>query len=510
MQLLSVGRKLMRLRDLIEGVDSLRLTGDLEKEVDSLHYDSRQVKPGSLFVAIRGFRQDGHDFIPQALQAGASVLVVQSESAFSPPPSGITLIQVESSRLALAQIAANFYHHPSRKLRLIGVTGTNGKTTITFLIESLLSRAGHQVGVIGTINYRFAGQKIKSERTTPESLDLQRVLREMENAGVGTVVMEVSSHSLELGRVEGCEFDLAIFTNLTQDHLDFHGDLNRYLNAKLRLFSDLGKQSKKATHKLALINMDDPFAQKVFQATPVEAWSYGLNQGARIRPYNLELSSRGMRFCIQTPQNSISIQSRLIGEHNVYNILAATGAGIWADLSPSEIEEGIGNVQNVPGRWERIEVGQRFTVVVDYAHTGDALERVLKAAKRLCEGRLITVFGCGGDRDRAKRPIMGEIAARYSDYFIITSDNPRSEDAEAIISEIEQGVKKACLGRGKYDRMVDRREAIAKAIEAAQENDLIVIAGKGHETYQILREGPIAFDDREVATTCIRKRLKDG
>jgi UDP-N-acetylmuramoyl-L-alanyl-D-glutamate--2,6-diaminopimelate ligase len=500
----------MKLRDLIEGVDFLHLTGDLEKEIDSIHYDSRRIKPGSLFVAIRGFRQDGHDFIPQALEAGASASVVQAGFAFSPPPPGITLVQVESSRLALAQIAANFYHHPSRKLRLIGVTGTNGKTTTTFLIESLLARAGHRVGVIGTINYRFAGQEIASERTTPESLDLQRVLWEMENAGVDMVVLEVSSHSLELRRVESCEFDLAIFTNLTHDHLDFHGDLNRYLNAKLRLFSDLGKQSKKPTHKLALINMDDPFAQKVFQATQTEAWSYGLDQGAQIRPYNLELSSQGMRFCIQTPQSSIPIQSRLIGEHNVYNILAATGAGIWADLSPSEIAEGIRAVENVPGRWERIEVGQRFTVVVDYAHTGDALERVLKAAKRLCEGKLITVFGCGGDRDRAKRPIMGEIAARYSDYFIITSDNPRSEDPAAIISEVEQGVKKTYPGGGNYDRMIDRKEAIAKAIEVAQENDLIVIAGKGHETYQILREGAVPFDDREVATTCIRKRLEDG
>jgi len=500
----------MRLRDLIEGVDSLPLTGDLETEIDSIHYDSRRIKPGSLFVAIRGFRQDGHDFIPQALQAGASALVVQSGAAFLPPPSGITLIQVRSSRLALAQIAANFYHHPSRKLRLIGVTGTNGKTTTTFLIESLLSRAGHRVGVIGTISTRFVGQEIASERTTPESLDLQRVLWEMENAGVDIVVMEVSSHSLELGRVESCEFDLAIFTNLTHDHLDFHGDLNRYLSAKLRLFSDLGKQSKKATHKLALINMDDPSARKVFQATQIEAWSYGLNQEAQIRPYNLELSLQGMRLCIQTPRNSIPIDSRLIGEHNVYNILAATGAGIWADVSPFEIAEGISNVRNVPGRWERIEAGQRFTVVVDYAHTGDALERVLRVAKRLCEGRLITVFGCGGDRDRAKRPIMGEIASRYSDYFIITSDNPRSEDPAAIISEIEQGVKKAYSDKGNYDKIIDREEAIGKAIEAAQGHDLIVIAGKGHETYQILREGAISFDDREVAVTCIRKRLKDG
>jgi UDP-N-acetylmuramoyl-L-alanyl-D-glutamate--2,6-diaminopimelate ligase len=500
----------MRLRDVIEGVEPVHLTGDPEREVDSLHYDSRRVKTGSLFVAIRGFRQDGHDFIPRALQAGACALVVESALPFLSLPPGIALVQVRNTRLALARMAANFYHHPSRKLHLIGVTGTNGKTTTSFLIESLLSQAGHRVGVIGTINHRFAGQEVTSERTTPESLDLQRVLRKMVDAEIDTVAMEVSSHSLELGRVEGCEFDLAIFTNLTHDHLDFHGNMDRYLQAKLRLFANLGKESVKSTPKLALVNTDDPHASRVLEAASVKTLSYGLNESAKIRACDLDLSLQGMRFRIRAPETSIPIRSPLIGEHNVYNILAAAGAGIWAGLSPSEIAEGIGKVERVPGRWERVEAGQRFVAVVDYAHTGDALERTLKAAKRLCEGRLITVFGCGGDRDRAKRPIMGEIAARYSDYFIITSDNPRSEEPAAILCEIEQGAKKAYSGQVNYDKILDRREAIAKAVEAAQEKDLIVVAGKGHETCQILREGSVPFDDREVLRTCILQRLKDG
>jgi UDP-N-acetylmuramoyl-L-alanyl-D-glutamate--2,6-diaminopimelate ligase len=498
----------MKLQDLIEGVDAIRITGDLGRDIDSLHYDSREVKPRSVFVAIKGFRQDGHDFVPQALQAGVSALVVESGPALSSMPPGIALIQVRNSRSALARMAANFYHHPSRELHLIGVTGTNGKTTTTFLIESLLSRAGHRVGVIGTINVRFAGKEITSARTTPESLDLQRILREMVAAGVDTVVMEVSSHSLELARVESCEFDLAIFTNLTHDHLDFHGNLGRYLDAKLRLFSNLGISSRKATRKLALINTDDPFAGQVLRAAPVEFWGYGLNEAAQIRASGLQLSLQGMQFHIETPRNSIPIESALIGEHNVYNTLAAAGAALWAGLSSPEIAEGIAEVRRVPGRWERIEGGQKFTVVVDYAHTGDALERVLKAAKRLCEGRLITVFGCGGDRDRTKRPIMGQIAARYSDYFIITSDNPRSEDPAAILSEIEEGLKKAYPGKGNYDKIIDRSEAIARAIEAARDEDLVVVAGKGHETYQILRDSVIPFDDREVVRACILRRLR--
>jgi UDP-N-acetylmuramoyl-L-alanyl-D-glutamate--2,6-diaminopimelate ligase len=498
----------MRLRELIEGVEYVRLAGDVEREIASLHYDSRQVRPGSLFVAIRGFCRDGHDFVHSALTGGASALVVESDPKLSPLPPGVTLLKVSDSRLALAQMAANFYHHPSRRLRLIGVTGTNGKTTTTFLIESLFSRAGRRVGVIGTINYRFGGREQVAERTTPESLDLQRVLGEMVAAGIDIAVMEVSSHSLELKRVAGCEFDLAIFTNLTLDHLDFHQDLDHYLQAKLRLFSQLGKGSEKGTRKMALINLDDAFAEQFLQVTPTEAWGYGLGEKGQIRGSGLDLSSKGIRMHIESPRGPIIIRSSLIGEHNVYNILAAAGAGVWGGLSPSEIAEGIAMVRRVPGRWERIEEGQRFTVVVDYAHTGDALERTLKAAKDLCEGRLITVFGCGGDRDRAKRPIMGEVAARYSEYFIITSDNPRSEDPATIISEIEEGVKKAYPGKDNYDKIIDRQEAVAKAIQMAQDEDLVVISGKGHEAYQILKEGRVPFDDREVAGACIRKKLR--
>jgi len=498
----------MRLKELTEGVDYLPLAGELEQEIGSIHYDSRQVRRGSLFVAIRGLARDGHDYIPQAIEAGAVAVVAESGRIPFPLPSQLTLLQVPDSRLALAQISANFYHHPSRRLRLIGVTGTNGKTTTTYLIESIFSQAGHRVGVIGTISYRFAGQEVVAERTTPESLDLQRILWEMAEQGIDPVVMEVSSHSLELGRVAGCEFDLAIFTNLTHDHLDFHGDLNRYLRAKLRLFSSLGRTQEKVTRKRALINMDDPLAQQVLQSTSVEAWGYGLVEDGQIRASHLEWSRTGMWMQIETPQGPLKVQSHLMGEHNVYNILAAVGAGLWGGIPPSEIEEGIGKLHRVPGRWERVEAGQGFIVVVDYAHTADALERVLKAARSMCEGRVIAVFGCGGDRDRTKRPLMGEVAAKYSDYFIITSDNPRSEDPWSIISEIEQGVERAYPGKGKYDKIMDRREAISKAIEIAQEKDLVIVAGKGHESCQILRDRSIPFDDREVATACILSRRR--
>lgn len=500
----------MRLGRLIEGLDYLDRRGDLEREIGSIHYDSRQVKPGSLFAAIRGLRQDGHDFIPRALAAGASTLVVECDLPHTSalPETGISMLKVHDSRLALAQIACAFYGHPSRKLRLIGVTGTNGKTTTTYLVESLLLQAGYRVGVIGTINYRFAGNRVEAERTTPESLDLQKVLGDMVSNGVEYVVMEVSSHSLELKRVAGCEFDLAIFTNLTHDHLDFHGDLEHYLNAKLLLFSDLGKDGKKTTPKLALINTDDPFARRVKDVTSTQTWGYGLGEGADIRASILDLSLEGIESSIESPRGSLRIHSRLIGEHNVYNILGAVGVGIWEEIPPPVIGEGIARVSRVPGRWEMIQGGQKFAVVVDYAHTADALERTLKAARRLCRGRVITVFGCGGDRDRAKRPIMGEVAARCSDYFIITSDNPRSEDPEKIVAEIEQGVRKTYPGRDDYDKITDRREAIEKAIYLARENDLVMIAGKGHETYQILGEGVIPFDDREVVKICIEKRLK--
>ncbi|MDH7499602.1 MAG: UDP-N-acetylmuramoyl-L-alanyl-D-glutamate--2,6-diaminopimelate ligase [candidate division NC10 bacterium] len=496
----------MRLKELIEGVDTLHRMGDLEQEIGSIHYDSRQVKRGSLFVAIRGFARDGHAYIRQAVEKGAIAIVVQSEHTLPPLSSPLTLLQVPDSRLALAQISANFYHHPSRRLRLIGVTGTNGKTTITYLIESIFSEAGNRVGVIGTINYRFGGREVLAERTTPESLDLQRTLWEMAEQGIDPVVMEVSSHSLELKRVEGCEFDLAIFTNLTRDHLDFHGDLDRYGKSKLRLFSGLGRNHHKATRKRALVNLDDPFAQQVLQSTSVEAWSYGLGEDCQIRASRVEYFRTGMQMQIDTPQGTIQVRSPLMGEHNVYNILAAVGAGLWADLAVSQIVKGIGKLERVPGRWERVEAGQRFTVVVDYAHTADALERILKAARGLCKGRVITVFGCGGDRDRGKRPLMGEVAAKYSDYFLITSDNPRSEDPSAILSEIEQGVQRAYPGKGKYDKMIDRREAIARAIEMAEEEDLVILAGKGHEAYQILKDRRIPFDDREVARACLLKR----
>jgi len=495
----------MRLKELVEGLDFVCLAGDMERDIPSLHYDSREVNSGSMFVAIRGLQRDGHDFLRAALEAGACTLVVERLPPALAIPEGVTVLMVPDSRWALARMAANFYRHPSRRMRVVGVTGTNGKTTTTYLIEAILAQAGHRAGVIGTVSYRFAGRVLPAERTTPESLDLQRILSQMAAAGVEYLVMEVSSHSLELNRVAECEFDLAIFTNLTPDHLDFHQDLEHYRKAKLRLFAKLGEGKGKGVRKMALINRDDPSAPEMERACTAETWGFGFGDGCEIRACHLETGLGGTRLVVQTPRGRISLRSPLIGEHNGYNILAAVGAGLWADVPFVAIAEAIGRVGLVPGRWERIPSGLGFEVVVDYAHTPDALERVLKIGKRLCPGKLITVFGCGGDRDRSKRPLMGEVAARWSDYLVLTSDNPRNEDPLDIIAEIEEGVRRAFPGSSNYVKIEDRRKAIQEAIGAAREGDLVIIAGKGHETYQILKDKTIPFDDREVARSILRE-----
>lgn len=494
----------MKLGALIEGFSYELLAGSLDVEVAAIHYDSRRVGPGSLFVAIPGRKFDGHAFIPDALERGAAALVVERGPAKG-TPWPVPVVRMEDGRRALAHISSKFYQHPSRKIQVIGVTGTNGKTTTTYLLESILRCAGHRVGVVGTINYRLGSEVFPAERTTPEASDLQALLDLMVQKGARCAVIEVSSHSLSLRRVEGCEFDLAIFTNLSQDHLDFHGSLEDYFQAKARLFAGLGVDAFKTGPKYAVLNADDPWTKRVAKLTRAQMITYGLKDGADLTGVDLCLSLDGIRFTLRAQERSIPIVSPLVGKYNVYNIMAAAGAAIALGLSDQAIREGVCRMEQVPGRFEKVEAGQDFTVVVDYAHTSDALERVLRAARALSQGRLITVFGCGGDRDRTKRPLMGEVAARFSDYSILTSDNPRSEDPGQIIAEIEEGVKRVCPDGNRYVKIIERAKAIQEAMKMARSRDLVVIAGKGHEIYQIIGERAIPFDDRAVAREALSR-----
>ena len=467
--------------------------------ITSIQYDSRLVEPGSLFVCIRGFRQDGHTFIPDAAARGAAAVMVESDPGTLAIPPGVTVVRVPDARAVLAQAAARFFEYPSRALQLVGVTGTNGKTTTAYLVEAILTAAGLTAGLLGTIEYRCGTVTFPGERTTPESSDLQRLLRRMVELKATAAVMEVSSHSLALHRVDGCEFDVAVFTNLTQDHLDFHKSMEAYADAKAELFRRLGESRQKRGEPAAVVNADDPWAATMARVARGRLIRYGLEAPADLRPRRLELDLAGIRTVVDSPWGPLEIASPLVGRHNLANILAAAGACLHLDVPPAIVAAGIRRLRAVPGRFEKVEAGQPFGVAVDYAHTPDALERVLTFAREFATGRLIAVFGCGGDRDRGKRPLMGAVAARLADFTVVTSDNPRSEDPDGIVREVEAGVKKVTGGTRGYVTITDRREAIASALARAQPGDLVVLAGKGHETYQILRDRTIPFDDRVVA-----------
>ncbi len=487
----------------------------LDREVLDITHDSRKVIPGSLFVAVRGFHSDGHQFISQALNRGAVAVVAEHEGTDSASADAVVL--VEDTRKALALLADAFYGHPSRRLKLIGVTGTNGKTTTTYLVKSIIEAAGSAAGLIGTIDYRVGGRVYPAPNTTPDALDLQRLLAEMVDLGASFCVMEASSHALELGRTVGCEFAAAAFTNLTQDHLDFHKTMDSYFHAKLQLFMDLSPDG------VAVVNADDARAAEIVGATRARVITTGMTQAANVRPSEtIRHGLNGLSFTAVTPTGAVPVESPLVGRHNIYNILTAIGLGIAMGFETDVIAAGIANMKAVPGRMEKIIAGQPFGVIVDYAHTEDALVRLLEAAREITEGRIITVFGCGGDRDRTKRPKMGAVAAKGSDIVIVTSDNPRTEDPLAIIGEIEGGmaadavrVSFPAVGDPRADGMTpyvvvpDRRLAIAEAVSMAKRDDVIVLAGKGHEDYQIIGEKKIHFDDREVAREEIRKVIAD-
>jgi UDP-N-acetylmuramoyl-L-alanyl-D-glutamate--2,6-diaminopimelate ligase len=489
----------MRLGDLAARVRGAVLTGEAETAITSVTHDSRKAGPGALFVAIKGLATDGNQFVEAARKKGAAAIASEH-----PALPGSPWLQVPEARGALALLSAAVLGEPARALELVGVTGTNGKTTTTYLIDAALRAAGHKVGLIGTVQYRIGDRLADATRTTPESSDLQALLREMVDAGCSHAVLEVSSHSLALERVAGCEFRVAVFTNLTRDHLDFHGDMDSYFQAKRKLFSDLLRSDGRA-----VINADDDRAAELVAASRAPVWTYGVDRPADFRAEDVRLGLDGTRFRVTGPTGTHEVQSALVGRFNVQNLLAAFAASIAAGVAPEAALRGLATITGVPGRLERIPGAHGFTVVVDYAHTDDALKNLLETVRELGPRRVITVFGCGGDRDRTKRPLMGAVASRLSDVVIVTSDNPRSEPAEAILEEIQRGMN----GGRKAERhaIVDRREAIARALEMARPGDAVVIAGKGHETYQVLRDRTVPFDDRQVARDILsRLALRTG
>ena len=468
--------------------------GPANVEIQDIVFDSRKITPGSLFVAFKGVHQDGHDFIGPAIQAGARAIIAEHDLRTD----GATLVRVQDSLKALAHVALRFWDNPSGALRMVGITGTNGKTTTSYLLESIFRSAGWPTGVMGTINYRFGNTNIPAPNTTPFASELQRFLAHIVGQGGKACVMEVSSHALALGRVEGVEFDVAVFTNLTQDHLDFHKTMDAYALAKAKLFAMLDPSSTKTFPKCAVVNADDPWAEKLTSSVRVPILRYRLEGPSDLFTKSLVCDASGSRFELYTPQGHRPVRLALLGEYNVMNALAAAGAALSQGIPLTRVVEGLEKVTDVPGRMERLVSSKGFTVVVDYAHTEDALRQVMTALRKLKPKHLVTVFGCGGDRDRTKRPLMGEAAALMSDEVIVTSDNPRSEEPGRIALDVEVGVRR--VRSDHYLTILDREEAIAKAFSLADTGDIVLIAGKGHENYQILGTKTIPFDDREVVT----------
>ncbi len=483
----------MRLRDLLPGVALPDAAG--RTEIRGIAYDSRKVEPGFLFFAFPGARTDGRAYAAQAIERGA--VAVASESA---KPDGFQgeWIQVPHGRRALAVAARTFLGKPDERLAITGITGTNGKTTTAYLLDSILRTCGYVTGLVGTIEYRVAGRAAPAVNTTPESLDLFRMFEEISRAGGSHVTMEVSSHALALGRVYGIRFHTAVFTNLTRDHLDFHHTMEEYFAAKRLLFEGAGAPPP----PFAVLNLDDGWARQIRPATSVNPMGYGIEDDrAPARAINIQSGFDGLKFEIETPLGKFPITSPLPGRMNVYNILAAWCAASTYGLDAESIARGIAACRAVPGRFERVDEGQPFLVIVDYAHTDDALRNVISVARGLKPARIITLFGCGGDRDRTKRPLMGDVAAALSDFVVLTSDNPRSEDPLGIINDALVGV---CRHDTLYVAEPDREKAIAKAIGAARPGDIVILAGKGHETYQVLKDRTIPLDDRETARAVLR------
>ena len=493
----------MNLGRLLEGVDVSKLfeltyghflvTGDID--VHRIQYDSRKVERGDCFVALRGVGTDGHKFVEAAVEQGAKIVVLEQDATL--PDSyfmhtHVVKVVVPDSRRALALISANYFGLPSRELTMIGVTGTNGKTTTTHLVKSILEAAGQRVGLIGTIEYKIGDEVIPASHTTPESLELNGMLAQMFKSGCQSVSMEVSSHALHQSRVYGIDYDVAVFTNLTQDHLDYHGTMDEYFKAKKILFDSLSEDA------VAVTNCDDEWGMKIVSTTKGRTISYGVSEKADVRATDIRLSMDGTTFKVRSANKEYSVSSPLVGKFNVYNILSAYSTGIALGYEHEKIASGISSVKNVRGRFERIQSPKGWTAIIDYAHTPDALEKCLRTIHDVLpkenRGRIITVFGAGGDRDKTKRPLMGKIAGSLSDIAIVTSDNPRTEDPQQIINEIVAGIPREAA----VSREVDRRTAIHTALQQARAGDIVLIAGKGHEDYQVIGKEKRHFSDREV------------
>ena len=488
----------MRLSNAMRVLD---LDGEpaVDPVITGVCVDSRQMAPGNVFVAIRGFATDGHKFIDDAIARGASAVVLEDDVFAPDEAEAVATLKVANCRRAAAVLADEFHGHPSRDLTLVGVTGTNGKTTVTVMLDSIFGAAGQRTGIIGTLGRSIDGAWREGDRTTPDPVELQGLLADMRTAGVTHVAMEVSSHALDLERVHMCCFAGAVFTNLSQDHLDYHPDLDEYLEAKLRLFTTYADFARAERPMVGATNMDDPSGAEVARRARCEMVKYGTNGGSAVRARGISSSADGAGFDLVIGDSARPVKLALAGHFNVHNALAAAAICHGLGFSIDHIVTGLQAVKAVPGRFERVDEGQPYTVIVDYAHTADALSNLLDSARALSPKRLLCVMGCGGDRDRGKRPKMGKVAAEKADLTIITSDNPRTEDPAAIIEDIRGGVD-----RGEHLTEVDRRQAIFAAIGMCEPGDMVLIAGKGHETYQEFADHRIHFDDREVAREAIR------
>ena len=474
------------LKKLLSVLPSKQASGDLDLRIKKIEYDSRLIKLGDLFVAMSGFSDDGHHYIHSAVKSGAVAVVAERDGDHR----SRAKVLVPDAREALALLSSRFYGHPSRKLTLVGITGTNGKTTISYLVRSILQAAGSKVGLIGTIAYWMDDRKTDSRNTTPESLDLQRMFYSMLRQKISAAVMEVSSHALALHRVDGTEFDVAVFTNLNHEHLDFHQNMDAYRNAKGLLFKKLKEKGS-----CAVINMDDASWRYFSRQVQTRCLTYSLNDpNADFFTTNFICTAEKSIIDVSTPSGELKLEFKLIGESNIYNALAGVATGFALGVDPRTVKSGLEAVSGVPGRMERVQAGQDFNVWIDYAHTPHAFERLLKTARKLTKGRLLFLFGCGGDRDQGKRPLMGKVAAELADVVFLTEDNPRSEDPQAIVQQIMHGME----DRSKVRVIIDRREGIKQALETAREGDTLVLAGKGHEEYQIIGRDKVHFSDRET------------
>ncbi len=491
-----------RLSEVLQNVETALPAGANSREIRQVACDSRKVQPGALFFALHGAKADGNTFIQDALKRGA-VAIASEEQAPRTIAAGVDWIQVREARKALAITAANFLGHPANALQLVAVTGTNGKTTTTSAVDAIVKASGAKTGLFGTIAYHTPLGDYPAPNTTPESVDLQGFFAEIRDAGGTYAVLEASSHALAMDRLWGCHFQVALFTNLTREHMDFHKTFEDYFAAKKRLFAGTGAGAP----EVAVLNTDDEFGKRL-AGLAKKTVTYGLESDADITTKKSQLTFDGLTFTAQTPNGKVHVVSRLVGRINVYNLLAAIGAAQALGLSNEVIENGIRNLESVSGRFQRIDLGQPFLVVVDYAHTDDALENLIQTARELNpKGRIITLFGCGGEKDRTKRPVMGEVAGRLSDLTILSSDNPRSEDPLKVIGDIIVGLQKTA---GKYLIEPDREKAISMAMKEARSGDIVLLAGKGHENYQILADRTFEFDDREMARRALRELGFEG